>query len=214
MGAAVVAARRSVDHFWEKSLHENYSIEYQIGKGGFSDVFLAIDKSKKMKVAMKRISISSALSHTSGLKALSNEIQIYKRIGDHENIVILHCAYRFKNHFYFVMDGLLGGDLRQYLHQNGSMSQRAICYVIACVGSALHHMHQRGVLHRDIKPENIAMDCKGTPYLTDFGVSYVAEDPSSLVCDDSSGTLAYLAPEVLTRTTSIPVNPTSGVWES
>jgi serine/threonine protein kinase len=200
MGAAAGAARSFLDHSSEKYLHDSYSIEYQIGKGGFSDVFLATDKSKKIKVAMKRISLSSALSSTRGMEFLSNEIQIYQRIGSHENIVSLHCAYRFQNYFYFVMDGLLGGDLRQYSLHNGTLSQRSIGYLIACVTSGLQHMHQRGILHRDIKPENIVMDSKGIPYLTDFGVSYVAKESSPLVCCDSSGTLAYLAPELLTRT--------------
>jgi serine/threonine protein kinase len=203
MGAAVVVAGKgSSFHISEEKIHENYSMEYQIGKGGFSDVFLATDKFHKKKVAMKRISLSSALSQTRGLNALTNELQVYQQIGCHKNIVSLHSAYRLQNHFYFVMDALLGGDLRQYLQQNGKISQRAISYVIACLGSGLHHMHQRGIIHRDVKPENIVLDSKGTPYLTDLGISHLATEncSSSLVCCESSGTLHYLAPEVLTRT--------------
>jgi serine/threonine protein kinase len=183
-----------------KSIHNNYSVIYQIGQGGFSDVFLATDKRNNVKVAMKRISMASVLIR--GLGALTNELQVYQRIETHQNIVSLQCAYRFKNHFYFVMDGLLGGDLRQYSYRNGNLSQRAISYVIACVGSGLHHMHLRGVFHRDVKPDNIVLDSRGTPYLTDFGISHLAKDsaPSSLVCCHSSGTLPYLAPELLTVT--------------
>jgi serine/threonine protein kinase len=60
------------------------------------------------------------------------------------------------------------------------------------------------VFHRDIKPENIAFDQKGTPYLTDFGICHITSDSSSsssaFVSCESSGTLPYLAPEVLTKT--------------
>jgi serine/threonine protein kinase len=180
-------------------IHEKYSLEYQIGTGAFSDVYLSIDKTDQSKVAIKRVNILSALSLTRGIEALSNEVKVFKRIGCHENIVSLHCAYRHKNHYYFVMDGLLGGDLRKYLRLNGKISQRAISYITACIGSGLNHMHRRGVIHRDIKPENIVFDSKGIPYLTDFGISHIASN-NSFVCEESSGTLPYLAPEVLTRT--------------
>ncbi len=65
-------------------------------------------------------------------------------------------------------------------------------YVIDCISSALSHIHGKGILHRDIKPENIGLDKFGRPYLTDFGIS-----TNSTICRSSSGTLPYLAPEVL-----------------
>jgi serine/threonine protein kinase len=201
MGAAATTALSQSSSSTSEKMHKNFTMQYQIGQGGFSEVFLSIGKSDNSKVAVKRINIISALSHTRGLEALSNELQVYKRIGSHENIVKLHCSYRLQNQFYFVMDCLLGGDLRQYLHHNGKLSQKAICYIIASLGSGLHHMHQRGVFHRDIKPENIAFDQQGTPHLTDFGICHLAtSDNSSLVSRESSGTLPYLAPEVLTKT--------------
>jgi serine/threonine protein kinase len=204
MGAAVTTGMnhpgRKLSFNSAEKIHGNYSIEYQIGKGGFSEVFLAINKSNQSKVAIKRINILSALAFNQGLNALANELQVFQRIGSHDNIVNLHCAYRLKNYFYFVMDCLPGGDLRQFLHRNGQLSEQAICYIIASLGSGLHHMHQRGVFHRDIKPENIAFDSVGTPCLTDFGISHIATaDSSPFVSCESSGTLPYLAPETLTR---------------
>jgi serine/threonine protein kinase len=50
-----------------------------------------------------------------------------------------------------------------------------------------------------VKPENIVFDELGHPYLTDFGVSYIATGKSS-TCLASSGTRQYLAPEVFTST--------------
>jgi hypothetical protein len=43
-------------------IHEKYGRECQIGKGAFSDVFLAIDRTNQSKVAMKRVNILSTLS--------------------------------------------------------------------------------------------------------------------------------------------------------
>lgn len=51
-----------------------------------------------------------------------------------------------------------------------------------------------GIIHRDLKPENLVFDFKGFLKLTDFGISrYLRKDNAS----DSSGTVGYIAPEVL-----------------
>jgi serine/threonine protein kinase len=97
-----------------------------------------------------------------------------------------------------------GGDLRYYLRKRYLFEERDVAFYVACISSALEHLHSRNVIHRDIKPENIILDERGYPYLTDFGVAYVHnnEDPSSdgtLTCTLASGTKQYLAPEVFTK---------------
>jgi hypothetical protein len=49
--------------------------------------------------------------------------------------------------------------------------------------------------------ENIIFDERGYPYLTDFGVAHVQNDPwdKTLTCSLASGTKQYLAPEVFTK---------------
>lgn len=117
---------------------------------------------------------------------------------NHNFIVTLHSAFRHQSCCYLVMDCMSGGDLRHFLKINGPLNEQSVIYIVSCVGSALFHCHSRGVLHRDIKPENIGLDVLGRPYLMDFGISVVSslENPIPL-CESSSGTLPYLAPEVL-----------------
>lgn len=81
-------------------------------------------------------------------------------------------------------------------------SEAHCALIAACLGSALEHMHSRGVIHRDVKPENILLDEAGFPHLTDFGVAHV--EPGNVTgnrmeCFLSSGTRPYLAPEVFTK---------------
>src|SRR5213078_1046908 len=37
--------------------------------------------------------------------------------------------------------------------------------------SALHHVHDAGILHRDVKPENLMFDARGILKVTDFGIA-------------------------------------------
>jgi serine/threonine protein kinase len=58
----------------------------------------------------------------------------------------------------------------------------------------LKYIHGQNILHRDIKPENLVFDNNGYLRITDFGIAkhYVINNKK-----DTSGTVGYLAPEVL-----------------
>eukprot|EP00602_Paraphysomonas_sp_CaronLab_P001522 CAMPEP_0185030042 /NCGR_PEP_ID=MMETSP1103-20130426/16777_1 /TAXON_ID=36769 /ORGANISM="Paraphysomonas bandaiensis, Strain Caron Lab Isolate" /LENGTH=287 /DNA_ID=CAMNT_0027565009 /DNA_START=303 /DNA_END=1166 /DNA_ORIENTATION=+ len=73
-------------------------------------------------------------------------------------------------------------------------TEHSVAFIAACIASALNHVHQHGVIHRDVKPENIVLDGRGYPRLIDFGISH----SMGAICTARSGTVGYLAPEVLT----------------
>lgn len=66
---------------------------------------------------------------------------------------------------------------------------------------AINHCHAWGVTHRDIKPENIMYGDDGEIKLIDFGLSKVLEEYNhqSKSLSTVAGTLAYMAPEVITE---------------
>lgn len=89
---------------------------------------------------------------------------------------------------------------------NGHFSEAAAIPVVHQIASALHYLHNQGVVHRDIKPENInilAPDPTGpdpaTPRvkLLDFGLSkFIDEETGGSKAKTMVGTPIYLAPEV------------------
>jgi serine/threonine protein kinase len=108
--------------------------------------------------------------------------------------------------------------MNKKLHRFG---EHQLAFLVMCLSSALQHLHDHGVIHRDIKPENVMFNDRGYPLLTDFGVAFIApgaghrmnrhssptsdSDPKAaasiglkFLCNMSSGTKQYLAPEVFT----------------
>lgn len=57
-------------------------------------------------------------------------------------------------------------------------------------------MHSRALLHRDVKPANLLFDSEGYLRVGDFGLSRPFENENKWY---SSGTPAYMAPEVMCR---------------
>lgn len=172
-----------------------------IGGGGFAKVSSVQYCKNKEWYAIKEINIQRQLKHTKGLEMLQNEVNVLKAVGDHHYVIKLHASFYDDVSHYMVMDLCVGGDLRYYLKKQTIFTETKTAYVIACMISALNHIHSKGIIHRDIKPENIIFDELGYPYLTDFGVAYmVTESTSRPICSLSSGTRQYLAPEIFTKT--------------
>lgn len=63
--------------------------------------------------------------------------------------------------------------------------------VFSQVGSALAHMHRRGVFHGDLKPSNIMLSKTGQVKLIDFGTAWIRNREKNR----AGGTPQYVAPE-------------------
>jgi len=68
---------------------------------------------------------------------------------------------------------------------------------------ALGHIHRQGYIHRDFSPKNIFIDFHNHVKLFDFGLT-VSRAMASHVRGNRTGTLSYLAPEIIKRQRSDP----------
>ena len=109
---------------------------------------------------------------------------------------IVNMVYSFQDHdyLYLVMDLLPGGNLRYHICLKRRFNEKQNKFLIGCILVGLEYIHSQCILHRDIKPENLVFDSNGYLRITDFGIAkkYVVNNKK-----DTSGTVGYLAPEIL-----------------
>jgi serine/threonine-protein kinase len=99
-----------------------------------------------------------------------------------------------------VMELLRGGTLEACIRERGPLPAMHAVGVAVPILSALHHVHQKGIVHRDVKPANIffAVEPDGhvIPKILDFGIAKLPAAGSALTMDGSVlGTPHYMSPE-------------------
>jgi serine/threonine-protein kinase len=99
-----------------------------------------------------------------------------------------------------VMELLHGGTLEQAMQQRGPLTALQAIAVAVPVLSAMHHVHQRGIVHRDVKPANVFLsvepDGHVIPKVLDFGIAKLPASGAALTVDGSVlGTPHYMSPE-------------------
>jgi serine/threonine-protein kinase len=99
------------------------------------------------------------------------------------------------------MELVEGATLRDYLHEQGSLSVERAIQIISPVASALAAAHKLGIVHRDIKPENILVSKEGRIKIADFGLARGALLGSTMTAESSVilGSVSYLSPEQVQR---------------
>ena len=114
----------------------------------------------------------------------------------HPFLVNMVYSFQDNDYLYLVMDFFPGGNLRYHLNIKSRFNEKQNKFIIGCLLLGLEYIHSQNILHRDIKPENLLFDENGYLHITDFGIAskYVLNNKNN-----TSGTLGYIAPEVLNQ---------------
>lgn len=122
-----------------------------IGTGGFGTVMSAMHTEYHSWFAVKQINKVELMKHKSGLDMIMGELNAWKAVSHHHYVADLHFAFQDRSYCYFVMDLLTGADLRYYIKKRIILTEPELAFIVACMSSALQHIHSHGVLHRDVK---------------------------------------------------------------
>ena len=167
-----------------------------IGIGSFGQVYLVRKRTSGLLFAMKVLSKEDLISNNL-VKYAQTERNVLSYV-EHPFIVNLNYAFQTKHKLYLILEYCAGGDLSQVLKIEKRFSIERTRLYAAEILLAIESLHRRDIIFRDLKPDNVVIDAEGHIKLTDFGLSKegITEGHKAR---SFCGSLAYLAPEVLTR---------------
>ncbi len=102
---------------------------------------------------------------------------------------------------YLVMEYLPGITLRELMREQRRLTIPQTITIMDAVLSGLSAAHRGGIVHRDVKPENVLLAEDGRIKIGDFGLAR-ATTANTATGAQLLGTIAYLAPELVTRGTA------------
>ncbi|HET7241300.1 MAG TPA: serine/threonine-protein kinase, partial [Gemmatimonadales bacterium] len=184
----------------QQSLGEAYRLERELGGGGMSRVFLAVETALGRQVVVKVLLPELAASVS--VDRFRREIQLAAQLS-HPHIVPLLAAGDAGGLPWFTMPYVTGESLGNRLLREGELPVVDTIRILRNLASALAYAHAQGVVHRDIKPDNVLLS-HGVAVVTDFGVAKALTASADQMHSGLTsmgvtlGTPAYMAPEQAT----------------
>jgi eukaryotic-like serine/threonine-protein kinase len=173
---------------------DQFQVAYEIGRGGDSRTFLAIDR-EGQKVALKIL--HPEVFESVAADRFLREISLASRL-NHPHIARLLDSGERDWLVYLVTDFIDGPSLRELLGRSQQLGVGGTLRVGCELLEALDHAHQLGIVHRDVKPENVLISPDRGAVLVDFGISraIVTSATDQITRTGISvGTPAYMSPE-------------------
>ncbi len=178
----------------QDTLFDNrYTLRQLIGRGGFSEVWLAHDTWTELDIAIKVYAPGQGMD-TNGLQIFSKELAGVFNLNQANLLKPTHVG-QWLNMPYLIMEYCPKGALNK---QVGKLTEQEVWKVLHDVAAGLAYLHAKEIVHQDIKPDNILLDENGDYRITDFGISTKARTTlrrSIGAAAVSGGTTAYMAPE-------------------
>lgn len=184
------------------TLTGKYTISGVIGQGGFGLVLagtrIADNKDVAVKVLRRDKTPVSKCTYDDHHGFIPFEVAILSAI-QHPNVVVFLDFLQDAQYFYIVTE-LAGAqwsansatDLFECLSALGGLTEQQAKFVFKQLLGVLSSIHTLGLTHRDIKDENLLIDADFNVTLIDWGsATYDTR------CNNFSGTVSYMAPEVL-----------------
>jgi serine/threonine protein kinase len=192
---------------------EQFVSEYELydtlGKGSFGIVVAAREKLSRRMEAVKIVDSGSNGSTptasrttvedkemTRKWKLALQEVEVWRAVGRHSNIVELHKMFYDSRVVFMVMEKC-ECTVSEKVDSNPNLLQSGLKDLLRQMLLGVEACHQASVAHRDIKPDNYLIGLDGsTVKLGDFNLSAVQSPDSSFTGE--FGTAPFMSPEMLT----------------
>lgn len=178
------------------TIDNKYEILKEIGRGGMSVVYLAMDKRLNKQWAVKEIKKQVNDENNDVIvQDLLTEANLMKRL-DHPALPRIVDIIDNGEIIYIIMDYIEGESLDRIVNKEGAQSQEIVLDWAKQLCDVLSYLHRQNppIIYRDMKPSNVILKPEGKLKLIDFGI---AREYKQCNNEDTKylGTKGYAAPE-------------------
>lgn len=172
-----------------------YKILSEIGHGGMSVVYMAINEKANKTWAIKEVRRDGVIDYEAVKQGLIVETDMLKKL-NHPHLPSIVDVIENEDTFLIVMDYIEGNPLSKTLSEYGAQPQEIVIEWAKQLCDVLGYLHTRepAIIYRDLKPSNIMLKPDGNLMLIDFGTAreYKEKNIEDTTC---LGTIGYAAPE-------------------
>jgi beta-lactam-binding protein with PASTA domain/tRNA A-37 threonylcarbamoyl transferase component Bud32 len=194
-----VSTSQQTDPLIGRLVDGRYRVRARIARGGMATVYVATDLRLERRVALK-VMHGHLSDDTVFQSRFIQEARAAARLAD-PNVVNVFDQGQDGDMAYLVMEYLPGITLRELLREQRRLTVPQAISILDAVLSGLAAAHKAGIVHRDVKPENVLLAEDGRIKIGDFGLAR-ATTANTASGAQLLGTIAYLAPELVTRGTA------------
>lgn len=173
-----------------------YKILSEVGHGGMSVVYLAINERANKTWAVKEVRKDGVVDFEAVKQGLVVETDMLKRL-NHPHLPSIIDVIDTEDSFLIVMDYIEGTSLEKYLRKNGAIPQEKVLKWGKQLCDVLGYLHNQNppIIYRDMKPANVMLKPDGDIALIDFGTAREFKDRAMVEDTTCLGTRGYAAPE-------------------
>lgn len=149
-----------------------YKVLNEIGHGGMSTVYLAINEKANKPWAIKEVRKSSSRSFDILKQSLILETDMLKKLS-HKSLPSIVDVIDSDENFLIVMDYIEGNTLEKLVNENGAFPQETVVDWAVQLCDVLQYLHSqpKPIIYRDMKPSNVMLKSDGSVTLIDFGTA-------------------------------------------
>ena len=172
-----------------------YRVLSEIGHGGMSVVYMAINEKANKTWAIKEVRKDGVKDFEVVRQGLIVETEMLKRL-NHPNLPSIVDVIENEDTFLIVMDYIEGNPLSKALEEYGAQPQEFVIEWAKQLCDVLDYLHTRtpAIIYRDMKPANVMLKPDGNITLIDFGTAREFKE-KNLADTTCLGTVGYAAPE-------------------